>query len=113
MLAARSCDWCRFDCDAGFKRVHFFSSLRDTPRLICVNTVDKGDRRRFGVKAVDKGLRGETRKSESRTRNPKSVNRNSDARSYSESVEKGKELAGVAGAERVARGDFTGHDRAG
>jgi len=31
-----------------------------TPRSICVNAVDKGDRGEFGVKAVDKGLRDET-----------------------------------------------------
>jgi hypothetical protein len=32
-----------------------------TPRCICVNAVDKGVRQRFGVKAVDKGLRLEAR----------------------------------------------------
>jgi hypothetical protein len=34
--------------------------------VICLNTVDKGDRREFGVKAVDKGVRDETTKLEER-----------------------------------------------
>jgi hypothetical protein len=77
--------------------------------LICVNAVDKGDRRRFGVKAVDKGV----------TRNLKGENRNSRGigiwklKVERVCVQKGKELAGIAGAGRAARGDFTGYDRAG
>jgi hypothetical protein len=79
--------------------------------VICVNTADKGDRRRFGVKAVDKGVRDETRNSKGETRNSKSVDRNSRREREGVRAQKGKELAGVAGARRVARGDFTGYDR--
>ena len=111
MLAAGSCGGCRFHDVAGLSGVHF-SSSRGTPRVICVDAVDKGDRRRFGVKAADKGVRDETRKSKSENRNSKSENPNSWTRSESGSVQKGKELGGVAGAGRVARCDFTGHDRA-
>jgi len=38
-----------------------FSFLRGYTPVICVNAVDKGDRKRFGVKAVDKGVRGKWR----------------------------------------------------
>jgi hypothetical protein len=81
--------------------------------LICVNAVDKGLKKRFGVKAVDTGVRGETRKSKLENGSTKHETRVSDARSYSELPQKGKGLAGVVGVERVARDDFTGHDRAG
>jgi hypothetical protein len=61
MLAAGRCGGCRFVDDAGLCGVHFSflkGALRGTPRVICVNAVDKGDRSRFGVKAVDKRLTG-------------------------------------------------------
>ena len=80
--------------------------------MICVNAVDKGDRRKFGVKAVDKGVRDETRKSKSETRKSKSEDRNSRREVEGVRLQKGKELVSVAGAGRVERGDFTGHDRA-
>jgi hypothetical protein len=80
--------------------------------VICVNAVDKGDRRRFGVKEVDKGVRDETRKSKHETRKAKGEGRNSKGETRNSRVQKGKELAGVAGAGRVARGDFTGYDSA-
>jgi hypothetical protein len=44
----------------------FIFSLRGTPPVICVNAVDKGDSKRFGVNAADKGV----------TRNLRSENRN-------------------------------------
>src|SRR5712672_1394021 len=91
MLAAGSCGACRFVDDAGFHGVHFF--LKGYTPVICVNAVDKGDRKRFGVKAADKGV----------TRNLKIE---------SVLVQKGKELGAVAGAGNEARSDFTGHDRA-
>jgi hypothetical protein len=88
--------------------------------VICVNAVDKGDRERFGVKAVDKGVRDETRKSKSEIRkskgeqrNSKSENRNSRGKVEGVRVQKGKELGGVGDAGRAARGDFTGYDRVG
>ena len=83
-----------------------------TPRLICVNAVDKGDRSGFGVKAVDKGVRDENRNAKIETRVARSESRNLWERSENGLVQKGKELAGAAGAGRVARGDFTGHDNA-
>src|ERR1700741_1538598 len=78
MLAAGSCSCCRFVDDAGFSGVHCFSlggmevvrkvdsrqlkveswGTDPTPRLICVNAADKGNGRRFGVKAADKELSG-------------------------------------------------------
>ncbi len=69
--------------------------------MICVNAVDKGDRRRFGVKAVDKGVRGEWREREKRVRETK-------LKRASGLVQKRKGLD----AGRVAGGNFTGYDRA-
>jgi len=77
--------------------------------VICVRAVDKGLRRRFGVRAVDKGVRDGTGKSKSQGLETKSEGRNSRGESEGELVKKGKGLA----AERWARGDFTGYDRAG
>src|SRR6266481_8363731 len=106
MLAARSCGGCRFVDDARFRGVNFF--LKGYTPVICVNAVDKGDSKRFGVKAVDKGV----------TWNLRSENRNWQGKEprtlkvKSEVVQKGKELGAVAGAGNEARSDFTGHDRA-
>ena len=91
MLAAGSCGGCRFVDDAGFRGVHFF--LKGYTPVICVNAVDKGDSKRFGVKAVDKR-----------------VARNLKIESVL--VQKGKELGAVIGTGNEARSDFTGHDRA-
>jgi len=81
--------------------------------VICVNAVDKGDRKRFGVKAVDKGVRDETRNSKGEQRNSKGEDRNSRRGVEDVRVQKGKELGRVTGTGRVARCDFTGYDRAG
>ena len=91
MLAAGSCGACRFVDDSGFHGVHFF--LKGYTPVICVNAVDKGDSKRFGVKAASKGV--------ARNLKIKGV-----------LVQKRKELGGVAGAGSAARSDFTGHDRA-
>jgi len=47
-----------------------------TPRLFCVNAVDKGDREKFGVKAVDKEVRDENRNAKIETRVARSEDRN-------------------------------------
>ena len=78
--------------------------------------MDTGVSGRIGTKAVDKGVRGERRKSKCETRKSESEDRNS--RRWKLTVEsvrmqKGKELVGGVGAGGVARGDFTGHDSAG
>ena len=81
--------------------------------MICVNAVDKGDRRRFGVKAATKGLRGESRNAKVETRVAGSEKRRSGVKAEGVRVKTGKELEVAAGAGRVARGDFTGYDRVG
>jgi hypothetical protein len=80
-----------------------------TPRVICANAVDKGDRRRFGVKAVDKGV---TRKLKSESRNSRGGD-GGRLKGESVPIQKGKELRGGVGAGRAARCDFTVHDRVG
>ena len=106
MLAAGSCGGCRFVNDAGFHGVHFF--LKGYTPVICVNAVDKGDSKRLGVKAVDKGV-APNLKSENRNWQGKSLEK---LKIKSVLVQKGKELGDVAGAGNEARSDFTGHDRA-
>ena len=71
---------------------------------------------RFGVEAVDKGVRAKRE-----TRNTKLEERRGEIEARGVAawgpegvrVQNGKELAGAVGAGRVARGDFTGHDSAG
>jgi hypothetical protein len=76
--------------------------------VICVNAVDKGDRRRFGVKAATKGLRDESRKCEVETRVAGSEKRRSGVKAEGVRVKTGKELGGVAGAGRGSEMRFHG-----
>ena len=127
MLATCGGGVCRFVDDAGFSEIHIFFLEGVHPRVICVNAVDKGVTKQFVVKAVDKGLSCERRKSKCDRRNSMGWTRKSkvetrkskfavrgalEIEGESVPVKKGKELGCVVGAGRVARYDFTGYDRA-
>jgi hypothetical protein len=114
MLATRGCGNGRFIGDGQFGGVHFFF-LGGTPRWFWVNAVDKGVRKRFGVKAVDKELSVASGKSLTQS-SPRSAAEGAEkkygAREFA-LVKKRKELGAIAGARTIGIGDFTGNSSAG